>query len=283
MDIAHTLLFSLYGFVLFSGAIAALVFQFRADFLGGRGNPLEPWRLKWSDALLLAWGLVVALLALAIALGHVVSRQEDSAYQIVTQVLGWQGGLLALLLALIYLYPGQFNFRLSPQTLRFLPALWQAVIQLLAALALIIPVNLCWRAALNYIQANGLGSFAEEQEIVGLFAKAQAMPAAAIISLIVTAIIIAPIAEELLFRGMFYRFLKDRISARWAMTISAVCFGAIHGNMFSFVPLTFLGMLLVRAYERSGNLKVPILMHALFNANATFIILMQPYLENFNA
>lgn len=283
MDIAHTILFSLYGFLLFSGAIIALVFQFRADFQSNRSNPLEPWKLKWSEALLLAWGLVVALLALAIALGHVVSRQEDSAAQIVTQVLGWQGGLLALLIVLTYVYPGQFNFKLSPQKLRFLPALWQALIQLLAALALLIPVNLCWRAALNYIQAKGLGNFVEEQEIVGLFAKAQAMPPAAIIALIVTAIIIAPIAEELLFRGMFYRFLKDRISARAAMVVSAVCFGAIHGNMFSFIPLTFLGMLLVRAYERSGSLKVPILMHALFNANATFIIMMQPYLENFTA
>lgn len=272
-------LFLPYVFVVLGGGITALVFQFRDDLRYGRGNPLEPWRLKWTEALLISWGIITALLALAIALSHVASRFDDSASRIALHVIGGQSGLLLLLVGLIYLYPSQFTLKLSPQKLGFWRILQQALLHFLAALILFIPVNLCWRAVLSFLEKQGYGSFMEKQEIVTLLAKAASLPPVTLILLVVAVVIIAPIAEEILFRGLFYRFLKSKISPRWAMIVSSACFAAMHDNKLSLLPLMFLGMMLVRAYERTGNLKVPILMHAFFNANATFILLISPHLE----
>lgn len=279
MDIALLSLFSLYIFLLFACGITSLVFQFIGDYRQGASNPLEPWHLKWSEAFLIGWGLLTAVLALSIAIPQAALRAEDRDIQLAIQVAGWQGGLLLILIALIYLYPRQFHLTLNPQK----PGLWrivsQAVVQLLAAFILFMLVALCWRGILLYIKSLGLGDLTGEQELIGLLAAGLSMPVGVLVALLVAAVIIAPVAEEILFRGLLYRFLKSRISARWAMIASSVCFGAIHGNMASFIPLTFLGMILVRAYERTGSLKVPILMHALFNANTTFIVLINPYIE----
>ena len=43
-------------------------------------------------------------------------------------------------------------------------------------------------------------------------------------------------------------------------------FAVVHANLLSFAPLLLVGILLARNYERSGNLLVPILFHAFFNA-----------------
>ena len=86
------------------------------------------------------------------------------------------------------------------------------------------------------------------------------------------AIVGAPIVEELVFRGSLYRFLKFRMSKTSAVLISAGVFASIHSNLTGFFPLLILGIFLCLSYEISGNLKVPILMHAIFNLNSVFLI-----------
>ena len=94
----------------------------------------------------------------------------------------------------------------------------------------------------------------------------------AMISMTLLAIVGAPIVEELVFRGSLYRFLKFRMSKTSAVLISAGVFASIHSNLTGFFPLLILGIFLCLSYEISGNLKVPILMHAIFNLNSVFLI-----------
>lgn len=279
MDSVFPTLISVYSFTLLIGGIVALVFQFVADARSGKDNPLEPWRLKWSDALLLCWGFIVAMLALSFAIGHISALLNNPNHQIILEVVGFQGGLLLLLLALIRFYPQLFTLALSPQRLSSGKSLSQAIVQLLAAGILFLGVSLYWQGILFILKTLGIGDYSEKQELVNLLSEGLSLPFGTLAALLIAAVVIAPIAEELLFRGLFYRFLKSRIRPHFAMVISSVCFGAIHYNMVAFIPLTFLGMVLVRAYERTGSLKVPILMHALFNANMTLLALLSPYLE----
>ena len=58
-----------------------------------------------------------------------------------------------------------------------------------------------------------------------------------------------------------------------AAAITALLFTLAHANVLALLPLFLLGMLLARAYERSGNIWVPIGLHALFNLNN--IVLLQ--------
>ena len=74
-----------------------------------------------------------------------------------------------------------------------------------------------------------------------------------------------PIAEELVFRHVLYRFLAGHMPDWSAILVSSVMFGVLHGHMGSALPLTVLGVALCLAYRYTGRLITPIVMHALFN------------------
>lgn len=88
----------------------------------------------------------------------------------------------------------------------------------------------------------------------------------------VFATLVAPLAEELLFRGILFPFVRDLGKPRLAFWGNAILFGAIHGNLAAFVPLVCFGALLAALYLRTGNLLAPITAHALFNL-VPFILL----------
>lgn len=80
------------------------------------------------------------------------------------------------------------------------------------------------------------------------------------------AIVIAPLTEELLFRGFLYGVVK-RSTDRWfAAFFTAVIFAVVHVHVGTAPQLFLLGLGLAIAYEMSGCLLVPVLMHAMFNA-----------------
>lgn len=82
----------------------------------------------------------------------------------------------------------------------------------------------------------------------------------------IVAVVLAPPAEEALFRGVLYPAIKQAGFPRLAWWGSAVLFAAIHWNLPSFLPLVLLALVLVWLYEKTGNLLAPITAHALFNA-----------------
>ena len=90
----------------------------------------------------------------------------------------------------------------------------------------------------------------------------------------VSAVIIAPLAEELLFRGYLYGVLKRFTDSYFAAVATALIFALVHQHIGTMVPLFSLGLVLVLAYELTGSLLVPIFIHAIFNLGSTVLILM---------
>ena len=89
----------------------------------------------------------------------------------------------------------------------------------------------------------------------------------------IVAIFMAPLAEELLFRGIIYPTIRQAGYPRLALWGTSVMFAAIHMNLAAFVPLTIFALILTWAYEQTNNLLAPMLIHGLFNAvNFLFII-----------
>jgi len=86
------------------------------------------------------------------------------------------------------------------------------------------------------------------------------------------AIGLAPLAEESLFRGVLYPFVRDLGFPRAALWGSAVFFGLIHVNAAAFLPLSFFGLVLAWLYQRTGSLLASVTAHALFNL-APFVML----------
>lgn len=91
------------------------------------------------------------------------------------------------------------------------------------------------------------------------------------------AVVLAPPVEELLFRGILYPALKQHGHPRLALWGTALLFGALHANAMAFLPMVFLGVVLARMYESTGNLLAPMVTHFLFNGvNFGWLLLTQP-------
>ena len=91
------------------------------------------------------------------------------------------------------------------------------------------------------------------------------------------AILLAPVAEEMLFRGILYPAIKQAGFPHLALWGTALLFAAVHTNVVTFVPLTVLALLLTALYERTNNLLAPITAHAMFNALNFCTLLLQEH------
>jgi membrane protease YdiL (CAAX protease family) len=83
-----------------------------------------------------------------------------------------------------------------------------------------------------------------------------------------TVIVVAPVCEELFFRGFLYRVLRVRLGFWLAAAIDAVLFGLVHGVNVVLPVLIFLGFVLCWVFERTGTLFATIAIHALNNTIA---------------
>jgi membrane protease YdiL (CAAX protease family) len=109
-----------------------------------------------------------------------------------------------------------------------------------------------------------VGRSSERQGIVELFNGSRNLEQRVLIILL--AVVIAPIAEEFLFRFFLYGVLKRYFGRVLALIGNALLFAAVHSHMPSFAPLFVLGTCFTIAFEWSGSILVSMTMHALFNA-----------------
>ena len=87
-----------------------------------------------------------------------------------------------------------------------------------------------------------------------------------LISMLILVGLVAPFAEELVFRGVFYKWLRDRWGVWVGVFISALVFGAAHVVPSVAAVAFVLGLILAYSYERSGSLWAPVLIHVINNA-----------------
>jgi membrane protease YdiL (CAAX protease family) len=86
------------------------------------------------------------------------------------------------------------------------------------------------------------------------------------LSLGVTTIVVAPLAEEMIFRGILYSFIKQLGHPKLALYGTALLFAAAHTNLLIFLPLACLGVALALLYERTNKLLTSVVTHSFFNA-----------------
>jgi len=92
------------------------------------------------------------------------------------------------------------------------------------------------------------------------------------------AVLLAPVAEELMFRGILYPVIKQLGYPRLAFWGTSLLFAAVHWNLVTFLPLLALAVVLTLLYEHTGNLLAPIMAHLLFNAmNFAMLLVLQHF------
>ena len=78
-------------------------------------------------------------------------------------------------------------------------------------------------------------------------------------------VILAPVFEECLFRGMLFPALLKQMRVLPAMVIMSGVFALVHLNMGAFTNLFILAMILHVAFVRTGSIRVAIVIHSLHN------------------
>lgn len=88
------------------------------------------------------------------------------------------------------------------------------------------------------------------------------------ILLFVTIAVVAPLLEEILFRGLLQNALTKRLPVWAAIALSALIFGAMHRDFYAMPPLVLMGAIFGVIYHLTGSLRVTIVLHMINNAAA---------------
>jgi len=197
-----------------------------------------------------------------------VRPEVPTSGQMLVTVLSFQGA--AIFFIALFLREHQtswsegFGFRQEPM---------KAVLFGILAACLFLPIG--WR--LQTVSANGIEWASRHlhsalphlplkvQEQLPVQTLRSASTWAARIALGVLTILLVPVAEEILFRGIIYPWIKQRGFPRLALVGTSLLFAAMHLNLVTFIPLFVLALVLTFLYEWTNNLLAPITAHALFN------------------
>jgi membrane protease YdiL (CAAX protease family) len=146
----------------------------------------------------------------------------------------------------------------------------------LALMTLTIVASLLWKVFYFFCEQNGQTIPDDPQGLVQQVAGYDwSGPWRPMVVLALAIVVGAPIAEELVFRGMLYPSLKGWLPRGYAVVLTGVLFGAIHGNLASFLPLATLGGVLCLYRDRYGLLTC-MSMHLLANLTTFFWLCFAP-------
>jgi len=85
--------------------------------------------------------------------------------------------------------------------------------------------------------------------------------------------VIAPLAEETIFRGFVYGWLQRAAPVIVAIPVSAAIFSAVHAELLLYIPLFGVGCMLALFYQGSRSLWPGAVVHSLFNLPGIIAIL----------
>ncbi|MDO9592411.1 MAG: type II CAAX endopeptidase family protein, partial [Erysipelotrichaceae bacterium] len=89
--------------------------------------------------------------------------------------------------------------------------------------------------------------------------------------ILLTVGIIAPIAEELLFRGLVFHMFNRHMNIKIALIVQGLLFGAFHMNLVQGLYASVLGIVLGITYLLTGTLWIPIIIHIVNNSVALLL------------
>ena len=223
----------------------------------------KPWRgeavLQFCGAQLFCFCLDLMMAGLLQKSGFAAFQPPDGFGAVLLGTLGFQG--VAWLLILFFLRQHQIGWR---EALGFRgPQLPRALLLAVPTVFILLPAALGLQQV-SAVVLTKLGWPPEDQIAVTLLASTKSWWMRVYLG--VFAVVLAPVAEEFIFRGMLYPFVKQLGSPRLAWIGVSFVFALIHYDAATFVPLFVLALALTWLYEKTDNLLAPIAAHSLFNA-----------------
>lgn len=219
-----------------------------------------------AGGLLALWLLANALPALGLGSGADTAPEMQVDADVVLASMTYFGGIVALLLGLLAIR-GK-----SPVRVLGLDAVGasRAVTSGLLALLAIYPLLGMAAAAGSLIP----GNYPKAQGVVEFFLSSETLGDRLLV--IVLAVVVAPVCEEIVFRGYLYGAAKKFLGSVGAALATAVLFALVHAHVPGLGVFFMLSLGLTLAVERSGSLLPAMAMHALFNFVSLALMLLFP-------
>jgi membrane protease YdiL (CAAX protease family) len=220
---------------------------------------------------------IIALVVLAVIAANlaVVSAAGDVAALLGDGELTTLGTLVILTVTQLGLVGVAALFVMAPRALagvRLLPArgVWRSIgLGLLLSVPAWIGAQVIGVVVIYLLETIGL------QPEAGL--ADEALSRADPVILVLALVVVAPIAEEVFFRGVAYNAWLREYGASRALFGSAILFGFIHGSVFLFLPIVALGIVLALVYRSTGSLPAAIALHAGFNGITVVLALLMRF------
>ena len=109
----------------------------------------------------------------------------------------------------------------------------------------------------NQVQETGFENLTQRYEYIAAF---------------IALVVLAPVAEEILFRGYLYGKLKKYVPVWVAIIVTSALFGAVHGHWNVALDVFVLSIVLCSLREVTGNIWAGILLHMLKNGIAFYFL-----------
>ena len=241
---------------------------FRRVYFSG-GATVQVGFFSWVDLVLASFVVILIvsqILAATGSLSQTVPENIDTRTMVVS-VLIWWGLILGPILLSLRFRGFKLGSVFGVDRMPVGRSVLLGVSLLVSALPLVFAVDYLASVLLK------VNPSTDAQEVIRIFENSST--GAQRIPIILLAVVIAPVAEELAFRGYLYGVLKRYFGAVPALVLSGILFSLIHLNLPSFFPLLVLASVFALAYELSGSLLVPMTMHALFNALSLILVLVE--------
>ncbi len=234
------------------------------DLGGHRGIPLAP--LRWPLALV--FGIVVAIVGVGFGSSWLVVRSGvlrglsvDARVVVLTAVIAVQY-LLPILLVAWWARTRGVRFFEAFALRRFDVGVGVSVAMGCAVAGRMVGIQYS-------VLMQQLGIRAPENlDVTRLFPVSPIGIAATVLA----SVVIAPLAEEVLFRGVVFAGLRDRWGQLAGILVSSGLFALVHLSAYQFVPVFILGMLLAVLASSTRSIWPSILCHALFNASGVAML-----------
>jgi Predicted metal-dependent membrane protease len=241
--------------------------------LGG-GRPKSTWR--WWDAIGVVFGALIlgsiASIPVFAVLHDTRSNGASGVSELAQGIVTDAVGLVVVILWLIRWHPEwRQAIGFPPRGRRLREALTGAAL----GLAVLVAATVASTVILTILQAATGGAKQSLPEQVR-----SDLSHGAVVLFAILALVVAPITEEFVFRGLIFRTIRDRHGFLFAAVVSALLFGLVHfvavndwqSTLALQATMVITGLGLATIYEKRGNLVASIAAHSAFNAVAVFTI-----------
>lgn len=90
--------------------------------------------------------------------------------------------------------------------------------------------------------------------------------------LVIIGVVLAPLSEEMFYRGMIYPVFRRHLGPTWAIVIAGIIFGLAHLDLWRALPLAVGGMGLCYIYEKTRSILVTTVAHGVWNLVMTVLV-----------